>query len=442
VVVEVRGDLDIPTELDGVCLAISDRDPGGGEFARFYTEIDSLPQTLTVDPGSADSAEARARGYLGGVEVARAMRRFDFGGSGQEGLDLLRCPGGSRGAAVVAGSASTEAGTRIGVSYGRGGSLLLVLGVDVATIYRAGDSGLALVGAQVPALPALATPRAVVPFDADGDCDDDLLLLFADAAPVLWLRVGVDSFVASETAFEGAGLQAEVAAAAADVDGDGDLDVVVGRGSTLRLLRNDGAGRFQPDGAAIQSGAATDVTALAMGDIDGDGQVDLVVGQGDAAAVPNRVLLNDPAGTGSFEVAAAALPELPLQTRALALGDANGDGFLDLVVGALGSNVRLYVNRGDGRLEDRSFVTLPGDDPVDAVSVAAGDWDGDCLADIAIGTSGEIRSWRGSDTGVFVDEPFAVAVGERVTLVDVDDDGDRDLLIVGDASGVTWVKRQ
>jgi hypothetical protein len=259
---------------------------------------------------------------------------------------------------------------------------------------------------------------------------------------VLWRRDGLDSFSEADGAFEGAGLQAEVAAAAADVDGDGDLDLVVGRGAVLRLLRNDGAARFQPDGAAIQAGAASDVTALVLGDVDGDGHEDIVVGQGDAAAAPNRVLLNDSAGTGSFEVAAAALPELPLQTRSLALTDANRDGFLDLVVGAVGTNVRLYVNRGDGRLEDRSFVTLPGVEVVDATGVAAGDWDGDCLPDIVIGTGAGLRSWRGSDTGVVVDEPFSLVTGERAHLVDVDDDGDRDLLVVGDATGLTWVRRQ
>ncbi|HUH04177.1 MAG TPA: VCBS repeat-containing protein [Kofleriaceae bacterium] len=438
--VTIRGDLAIPAELDGVCLAISDRDRTGGEFARFYPDIDSLPQTLTVEPGSASSAEARARGYLGGVEVARSWRTFDFGGGVDVALDLVRCPGGDRGTPEVAGMVATEAGARMGVSVGRGGSLLVVVTVDAVAVYRASGSGLTAVGGAWPVPPALATPRAVVTFDADGDCDDDVLVLYADAAPVLWLRDGVEGLVAADTAFEGAGLQAEVAAAAADVDGDGDLDLVFGRGGVLRLLRNDGAGRFQADGAAIQAGAASDVTALAMGDIDGDGHVDLVVGQGDLAAAPNRVLLNDAAGTGSFEVAAAALPELPLQTRALALGDANGDGFLDLVVGALGTHVRLYVNRGDGRLEDRSFVTLPGVESMDVTSLAMGDWGGDCFADIVIGGGGDPRSWRGSDSGVFANDPIALAEGDQVMLVDVDDDGDRDLVIGGGV--LTWVRRQ
>lgn len=425
-----------------MCLAISDRNAAGGEFARFYPDLGSLPQTLTVEPGSASAAEARARGYLGGIEVARSQRTFDFGGLVDVGLDLVRCPGGDRGAPEVAGAVASEAGARMGVSVGRGGSLLVVVTVDAVAVYRADGSGLTAVSGAVPAPPSLATPRTVVGFDADGDCDDDLLVLYADAAPVLWLRDGVDAFVAAENAFEGAGLQAEVAAAAADVEGDGDLDLAFGRAGVLRLLRNDGAGRFQADGAAIQAGAATDVTALAMGDVDGDGHIDLVVGQGDLAAAPNRVLLNDAAGTGSFELAAAALPELPLRTRALALADANGDGFLDLVVGAIGTHVRLYVNRGDGRLEDRSFVTLPGVEAMDVTSLAMGDWGGDCLADIVIGAGDDPRSWRGADTGVFVDDPIALAQGDQVMLVDVDDDGDRDLLIAGGAGEVTWARRQ
>jgi len=259
----------------------------------------------------------------------------------------------------------------------------------------------------------------------------------------LWRREA-GGFVADDAAFAGAGLSAERAAAAADVDGDGDIDLVFGRDSQLRLLRNDGAGVFRPDSPAIPGTVATDVTALVFGDIDLDGNVDLIVGQGDATAAPSFVLRNDPAGAGFFEVAAAALPDLPLRVRAMALFDVNADGALDLISAGIGSNVRIYVNRGDGRLEDRSFITLPLVDSADAVSVAAGDWDGDCLPDVVVGLSGNAvapLSWRGDGAEALVSETLQVTTGSQLLLADVDDDGDRDLLVAG-SSSVVWVRRQ
>lgn len=437
-VISIGGDLSIPAELDGMCLSIADGNDSGGEFARFYRlgdTIAALPQTLTVEPGSADRGVARVRGYLGGVEVARDRRGFDFGGITDVDLDLDRCPGGDRGSPEVAGSAALPDGARVAVSLGRGGPMVLVVGASAAAAYRA-DDGLEGLTVALPVAPASA-PVVLLAFDADADCDDDLLVVLPDAPPVLWRRDGRD--FAESDGLGGAGLAVERAAAAADVDGDGDLDLAIGRGAVLRLLRNDGTGRFQADGAAIPGGAVTDVTALAFGDIDGDGNVDLVVGQGDESGAPARVLLNDASGSGNFERQDAALPELPLRTRALAIADVNRDGAVDLVVGAVAASVRLYINRGDGRLEDRSFVTLPNMDIVDAQAVSAADWDADCLPDIAVAATGGLRSWRGSDTGEFVDEAMP-AGGDQLVLSDVDDDGDRDLIVAG-AGEVVWVRR-
>jgi hypothetical protein len=156
------------------------------------------------------------------------------------------------------------------------------------------------------------------------------------------------------------------------------------------------------------------------------------------------VLFNDSSGGGFFESAPAALPEVPLRTRAIAAADITGDGFADLFVGALGSRVRMYVNRGDGRLEDRSFVNLPSDEVVDATSIALADWDGDCLPDVAVAIAEGSRSplgWRGSDTGEMIDEQLDLPAGEQVLLVDLDDDGVRDLVVAGGVDGVVWGRR-
>src|SRR5690606_14546367 len=217
------------------------------------------------------------------------------------------------------------------------------------------------------------------------------------------------------------------AAAAADVDGDGDIDLALGGEAELSIWLNDGTGRFARHPTAVGGDGGTDVVRLGFGDLDGDGAVDLVAGRGAVDAAPTRVLFNS--GTGAFETAPAALPEVPLKVRALLVRDLSGDLFPDLVLGGSEMPVKLYVNRTDGRLEDRSFIALPSVEPVEVASLASGDWDGDCLADLVIGLvdGGEPLSWRGSDSGAMVDDGAPAVAGERGLLGEPDDAGDRDL---------------
>jgi hypothetical protein len=444
VVLEVRADgLEVPSDLDAFCLAVFDTDPAGGEFARTYRlgggagGVGALPQTLAVEPGSAAAAEVCARGYRRGVEVARDRRVVSFsGGVRDEALVLARCPAGSAEAPAVAGEQALPDGTRVAASYGRGGSLVVAVGPGGAALYRAGAGGLERVDAALPDVDAVA-PRALVAFDADGDCDDDILVVRDGAPPVLWRRGPDQSFELASMAIPGVG--AARAAVAVDLDGDGALDLVIGGEAGLAVLLNVG-GRFDLLGRPIP-GDLDDVTALAVGDLDGDGEVDLVVGRGQEVERPLGVLLG--LGNGDFAAAPGALPAVALRTRSLAVADVDGDGFLDLVVGALGSPVRLYVNRSDGRLEDRSFLILPPHEPLDVTAVAAADWDGDCLVDLVIGArAGGVRSWLGSAGGAMREEE-APATGSitQVFFADLDDDGRRDAVAVDEDRGLLWLRR-
>jgi len=443
-VIEVRSDgLSIPDDLDSFCLLVADRNIGGGQFSRVFVFDDemltSLPQTLTVEPGGASSAEVLARGYLGGIEVARDRTEVAFSGVSNVPMVLARCPGGRTGSAGVVATFDTPPGTRVAVSVGRGGSVIVAVGPGFSVALRASGSSLEEIG-DVPPSSATAAPRALLAFDADGDCDDDILLIPENTPPELWLRGADFDFEPAPDAFPSGIAIGARAAAAADVDGDGDLDIAVGGASNLQILVNDGTARFFPAMVPISGDAAMDVTALAFGDFDGDGDSDLAVGRGDGVAAPARLLTN--AGSAVFQTITAALPELPLQVRSLAVRDVDGDGFDDLLIGALNSPVKLYINRTDGRLEDRSFTLLPSLVAIDAVSVAATDWDGDCIADVVIGVSGSsILAWRGTDSGALVDEGLTLAGGTQVVLADVDDDGSLDLIAVDSVTGLSWVRR-
>src|SRR5690606_965313 len=152
------------------------------------------------------------------------------------------------------------------------------------------------------------------------------------------------------------------------------------------------------------------------------------------------VLYNN--GSGVLTMAPAALPEVSYLTRALGLADLNGDGTVDLLLGASGAPLKFYANRGDGRLEDRSFLTLPAGDALDPTAVAVGPWDADCLPDALVARAGGGAPvvLRGASDGTLVDDGAAGATGDLALLIDLDGDGDRDL-VMRDGAEVVWAAR-
>ena len=152
-----------------------------------------------------------------------------------------------------------------------------------------------------------------------------------------------------------------------DIDEDGDLDIVldnagltpasapVGGGSNVsQVLINDGTGKFTDDTAnRIFGEPASDDGQVHCADTNADGHYDLVVGS--RTNTSEKVLIND--GTGKFTYVSDALPTVTDTTLALAVGDVNNDGKIDLVTGqgegtintgnaATLRNNRLYLNKG------------------------------------------------------------------------------------------------
>jgi hypothetical protein len=155
----------------------------------------------------------------------------------------------------------------------------------------------------------------------------------------------------------------------ADVDSDGDLDLLVGNQSSQnQLFLNDGTGTFRDATAAQMPAIADDTRGLAVGDVDGDGDADLVVGN----LGQSRLLLNDGAGT-FVDTTATCFPAGALSTTYVALRDLDGDGDLDVIGGSW-----LLRNDGNGRFTDvtaamgltgfvRFAEDLDGDGDVDLI---------------------------------------------------------------------------
>jgi hypothetical protein len=410
VTLEVASDRPVPRAIDSICLGIAD---AHDHFGRPYP-VTSLPQTLRVEGPASALAWVTAR--QGGVATQLASAAVDF--SGDVTLDLPACVKGPGAAPAPVGAPVGPVNAQLAGSEGAGGTLVIASGSVIDA------KGGALVATD---LGVTGNVTAVLSADLDGDCDDDVVIATDAAAPQIFLRDGT-----SFTPGDAVGSAAAVIAAA-DVDHDGDVDLVLGYGSTLQLWLNDGGGHFaqKPEGLA-GGGHVSAVSALAMGDLDGDGNADLVVGQ---AGAPLAAWLG---GTATFAYNDGAVPAVPLMVERLTIADATGDFAPDLAIAVTGAPMKLLVNRGDGRLEDRTYVTIPSPPAIHAA--ALGGWDDGCEPDAVLATDAGTPTLRGQPSGMFAPESTTAPASTDVIMYDIDDDGDLDALFAT-AQGVQWLAR-
>jgi len=191
------------------------------------------------------------------------------------------------------------------------------------------------------------------------------------------------SFMAYPSSFMGG-----VRVAVGDVNGDGVLDIITapGAGSTQHVKVFDGR-RLGQRGSLLMSfnafpGFFRGGVYVAAGDVTGDGRADIIVAP-DAGAPP-LVRVFD-ANTGNVLKSFFAYQPTFTGGVRVAAGDVNGDGHADIITGAgpgaTGGNVKVFSGL-DGQLLN-SFFAFPGFSG--GVFVAAGDVNNDTHDDIIVG---------------------------------------------------------
>lgn len=225
--------------------------------------------------------------------------------------------------------------------------------------------------------------------------------------------------------------------AVGDFNGDGKLDMIVPVYSfatalpDATVLLGNGDGTFRQGPAFPVVGE--NVNNAAVGDFNGDGVLDLAISLPDLGEV--QVLLGN--GDGSFTDLSPI--NLPGGVFKVGTGDFNGDGKVDLVVTAF--EVTVLLGKGDGTFVAKPSISIPGG----GAATAVGDFNGDGIADLAVAnnsgseiTPSSVTVLLGRGNGTFRKAPSSPAAGIEPLAIaagDFNGDGILDLAVTDQNDG-------
>ena len=271
--------------------------------------------------------------------------------------------------------------------------------------------------------------RSIAVADTNADGIDDVAIGAADSTCREWVFFGplggdisVDDADVTRTGT--ASTEVGHGSDLADVDGDGQADLLVGAYEDDRGGRDAGAvfielGPLSPGEGVIDTTAATILVGESSGayagryltagrDVDGDGINDVLVAapyaSGGAPSGGGAYLVHG-GQVGIVNLAAADAKFLgegsnDYAGEALALGDVNGDGLGDVILGAYSSSIEQYAGAayvvlgpgagGTSGLDDADLV-FRGDDRQQRFGLGlwAGDVDGDGADELLVGARGD-----------------------------------------------------
>lgn len=228
-----------------------------------------------------------------------------------------------------------------------------------------------------------------------------------------------------------------------DLDNDQDLDIIITASNRTDFYRNNGQAQFVfvPNTPFLPSFQGD----LIAGDVDGDGDNDVIQfgksGSGTAAPYFALLFFND--GSGAF-TQSQNTPFLPFKNLKLDFIDLEGDGDLDIL--SFGGNINdsaqvaIFENDGAG-----NYSIFPNSNiaPHIADEISIGDIDNDGDQDVLIsgvidGFIPKTALYINNGNGQFSElnnTPFPDIFSSSNALADLDNDNDLDILLVGSAAG-------
>lgn len=232
----------------------------------------------------------------------------------------------------------------------------------------------------------------------------------------------------------------------ADLDGDGDMDVLVGleRTGTIAWYENlDGLGNFGP--ARVIGTNVTNVSSVIAVDVDGDGALDVlaVSPQDDSISLYKNLDGQGNFGSGQVIITHLGTP------WSVSAADFDGDGDMDLSVASwTGIRTAWFENLdGQGTYGDPHIIALAEESSAGYAAIGA-DVNGNGYMDLITDSTlyGKLVWYENLDgLGNFSTEKVineAIFQNERrfITLVDMDNDGDIDILFISHRGELAWIE--
>jgi len=283
--------------------------------------------------------------------------------------------------------------------------------------------------------------------DLDGDSDKDLILAGYNSNNIWETKIYENNGTGSFSEIPNPNILTfhQGTFALADVDGDGDLDMLTtgyhysSGTSTIatKLYNNDGTGVFTEVTGTSFSGAYNG-SSINFADIDGDGDQDVFITGSDTGSAGAKLYTNNGAGVFTEVTGTSISPTFFAGVR---FEDVDSDSDQDLII-VDGYGGKVYLNNSLGNFTEDTSTNIIG---LSNSTLVFSDVDGDNDKDFYVvgrnyynGGAVEGKLYKNDGVGGFTEEAaviieptYSSSSNSNVAFFDKDDDGDKDLLIIG-----------
>lgn len=244
-----------------------------------------------------------------------------------------------------------------------------------------------------------SSPEGIVTADFNGDGNADVAVTNTGTNTLeLFLGSGTGTVTSQGTFTVG---NYPYALATGDVNSDSHLDVVVANffGNSISVLLGDGTGNFATQlGFVVDTAAGPRPNAVALGDFNNDGHLDVTVANSNTNNI--GVLLG--VGNGSYSAPTTYSTGSGSTPYGVATADFNGDGHIDIAYCLSGSN-QVGIMLGSSTGSFTMYAVYSAGSGASPYGIVVADFNQDTNMDVAVANrgGGNIGVFLGTGTGTF-----------------------------------------